>query len=214
MGILSDHGIADVRHYSPLHYLPFIARSRSIMCKPSLAAAGFNPSHYRSMSRGQDVARGFGNYLHLTPDPKPPILKDKLKYGFPHVAIAVPVAAVDAAATSLCRFNVAMTRKLKRDGKPGYAESDRNGRYYAGHEIPIGRSPAEKRAMLTLNTKTMIEVLVHSDLLLPDDTKIIGYSGRDCAAAQNILARLGCRGMLRLLPLQVITPATQSTVSR
>ena len=44
MGILADQGIADVCHYAPLHYLPFVVRSRSLMCKPSLAAAGFNPS--------------------------------------------------------------------------------------------------------------------------------------------------------------------------
>src|SRR5258708_4635167 len=85
MGILSDQGIADVRHYAPLHYLPFVVRSRSLMCKPSLAAAGFNPTHYRSMSYGQDVARGFGGYSHLTLDHKPRILRAKLAAGFPHV---------------------------------------------------------------------------------------------------------------------------------
>lgn len=194
MGILSDHGIADVRHYAPLHYLPFIARSRSLMCKPSLAAAGFKPSHYRSMSHGQDVARGFGDYSHLTLDHKPRILRSKLAAGFPHIAIGVPVNAVDAVDTSLCRFNVAMTRKLKRNGKPGHSENDRNGKYYAGHEIPIGRSATERQAMLThpLNANTMIEVLVHGDLVLPDDTKIICFSNEDAAEARKILAQLGC----------------------
>lgn len=194
MGILSDQGIADVRHYAPLHYLPFIARSQSLMCKPSLAAAGFKPNHYRSMSHGQDVARGFGGYSHLTLDHNPRILRAKLAAGFPHVAISVPANAVDAVNTSLCRFNVAMTRKLKRDGKSGHSESDRNGKYYSGHEIPIGRSPSEKQAMLghPLNAQTMIEVLVHGDLALPDNTKVICYSNEDAVAAQNMLAQLGC----------------------
>jgi hypothetical protein len=194
MGILSDQGIADVRHYAPLHYLPFIARSKSLMCKPSLATAGFKTNHYRSMSNGQDVARGFGGYAHLTLDHKPRILRAKLAAGFPHIAISVPVAAVDGADTSLCRFNVAMTRKLKRGAKPGHVESNRNGKYYNGHEIPIGRSPAEKLAILSdpLNAQTMIEVLVHGDLPLPDDTKIICYSDADAVAALNVLAQLGC----------------------
>lgn len=194
MGVLSDQGITEVRHYAPLHYLPFIARSRSLMCKPSLAAAGFAPTHYRSMSHGQDVTRGFGGYAHLTLDRQPRILKAKLAAGFPHIAISVPVAAIDRVQTSICRFNVAMTRKLKRNCKPGHVESDRNGKYYNGHEIPIGRSSAEKLAMLThpLNAQTMIEVLVHGDLSLPSDTKIICYSNEDVAAAQNILTQLGC----------------------
>jgi hypothetical protein len=194
MGLLSDQGIADVRHYAPLHYLPFIARSRSLMCKPSLARAGFKPSHYRSMSHGQDVARGFGSYSHLTLDHKPRILRAKLAAGFPHIALSIPVNTVDAVETSLCRFNVAMTRKLKRDRKPGHSEGERNGKYYAGHEIPIGRSTSEKQIMLThpLNAQTMIEVLVHGDLALPDNTKIICYSNEDSAVVQNILAQLSC----------------------
>jgi hypothetical protein len=194
MGIFADQGFTDVRHYAPLHYLPLIARSRSLMCKPSLAGVGFNPSHYRSRSRAQDVARGFGDYTHLTLDHTPRILRAKLAAGFPHVALSVPVNAVDSVSTSLCRFNVAMTRKLKRNGKPGHSESGRNGKYYTGHEIPIGRSPAEKQAILKhpLNAQTMIEVLVHGDLALPDDTKIICYSKEDAEAAENVLTQLGC----------------------
>jgi hypothetical protein len=194
MGILSDRGVSDVRHYAPLHYLPFIARSKSLMCKPSLAAAGFQPNHYRSMSHGQDVTRGFGGYAHLTLDHKPRILRAKLAAGFPHIAISVSVAHVDAVDTSLCRFNVAMTRKLKRGAKPGHSKSERNGKYYNGHEIPIGRSSTEKRALLRhpLNAQTMIEVLVHGDLALPENTKIICYSDQDAVVAQNILTQLGC----------------------
>ncbi|MGM5000762.1 hypothetical protein AB8A05_18725 [Tardiphaga sp. 538_B7_N1_4] len=192
MGTLSDHGIQDVRHYAPLHYLPFIGRSNSLMRKPSLAAAGFKKSHYRSMSNEQDVVRGFGDYAHLTLDHEPRILKAKLAAGFPHIAISVPVAAVDAVDSSLCRFNVAMTRKLRRGEKTGHAESSRNGKYYAKHEIPIARTADEKQTMLShpLNAQTMIEVLIHGDLLLPPDTKVLCYSEEDAIAAKNVLASL------------------------
>ncbi|UGV25055.1 hypothetical protein E0H22_04805 [Rhodopseudomonas boonkerdii] len=193
MGTLSDQGIEDVRHYAPLHYLPFIARSNSLMRKPSLAAAGFPKTHYRSMSNGQDVVRGFGDYAHLTLDLEPRILKAKLAAGFPHIAISIPVAAVDAVDHSLCRFNVAMTRKLRRGNMPGHDESTRNGKYYEGHEIPIARTINEKTTMLShpLNARTMIEVLIHDDLLLPTNTKIISYSDEDFKVTKNILTQLG-----------------------
>lgn len=192
MGALSNHAITDVRHYAPLHYLPFIARSNSLMCKPSLAKAGYNTTHYRSMSHGQDVTRGFGNYAHLTLDHEPRILKAKLTAGFPHIAVSIPAEAVDAVDFSLCRFNVAMTRMLRRGDMPGHKESPRNGKYYSGHEIPIARTSSEQDAMLShpLNANTMIEVLIHGDLLLPTTTRIICYSHEDAAMVQNILAQM------------------------
>jgi hypothetical protein len=36
MPVLADHEIDAVHHYAPLHYLIFIARSQSILSKPSL----------------------------------------------------------------------------------------------------------------------------------------------------------------------------------
>ena len=123
MGILQDQGVEWVHHYAPLHYLPFIARARALLSKPSLRKAGFAASHFRTKSRKHDVGRGFGKYAFLTLDPQPQILRAKLAAGFPHVAIAIPAVAVEAATYSLCRFNVAMTRYLRRHGKPGFAES-------------------------------------------------------------------------------------------
>ena len=161
MGVLSANGVKTVQHYAPLHYLPFIARARAIMSKPSLDAAGFKPSHLCSMSRRQDVARGFGSYAHMTLDRQPKILQAKLRAGFPHLALNVPVASIEAATFSLCRFNVAMTRQLKRGERSGAPESKTDGRYYLGHQIPIARTKEDKTAMLAkhLPLGTMIEVL-------------------------------------------------------
>jgi hypothetical protein len=94
MGVLAAEGIETVHHYAPLHYLPFIARSEAILSKPSLKKNGFGSTHLRSMSKKQDVARGFGDYAHLTLDPEPQILKAKLAAGFPHLAINVPVTTL------------------------------------------------------------------------------------------------------------------------
>ena len=57
MTALTRRSIEKVYHYTPLHYLLFIGRSNAVLCKPSLAAAGFPFSHLRSASRGRDVER-------------------------------------------------------------------------------------------------------------------------------------------------------------
>ena len=64
----------------------------------------------------ETFVRGFGNYAFLTLDVHPRILKAKLKAGFPHVAIEVPVDAFENMDYHLCRYNVAMTRQLRRFG--------------------------------------------------------------------------------------------------
>lgn len=192
MGILEDQKIDCVHHYAPLHYLPFIARSKALMSKPSLEVAGFAKTHLRSMSHAQDVERGFGAYSHLTIEPSPRILKAKLDAGFPHVGIAVPTSSIEAVEFSLCRFNVAMTRFLRRDGKPGFPESSTNGRYYDGHQIPIARTDEDKSAMLAkhLPAGTMIEVLVHGDLDLPKETEVLCFSPENKVLVESVLGQL------------------------
>lgn len=192
MSVLTDHQVEAVHHYAPLHYLIFIARSHSILSKPSLHKAGFAASHLRSMSHGLDVARGFGSYSHLTIDPQPRILRAKLAAGFPHIAINIPASEIDAVSFSLCRFNVAMTRQLRRDGKDGFPESETNGRYYDGHQIPIARTDADKSTMLQkhLQENTMIEVLVHGDFNLSDETSITCFEEEDAMIAGQILRSL------------------------
>jgi hypothetical protein len=193
MTALTSRSIETVNHYTPLHYLPFIGRSNALLCKPSLAAAGFTFSHLRSMSHARDVERGFGRYTHLTLGRHPPILKAKLAIGFPHVGVAVPASVVEAVPFDLCRFNVAMTRCLRRNGSPGFPESPTNGRYYGGLQIPVARTDEDKSAMLDkhLPKGTVIEVLVHGDLELPETTEIICYSDADAELAEDTLMKAG-----------------------
>ena len=201
MGLLKDHGVENVFHFTPLHYVPFIGRSKSLLSKPSLKKAGFPSKHVRSMSAHHDVERGFGNYAHLTLDSSPRILKAKLSAGFPHVGISVPVEAIDDKVEfSLCRFNVAMTRYLRRDGKPGFPESAINGRYYEDHEIPVAKTAQDKSSMLKqfVGTSTMIEVLIHGDLTLPGDSCLLCYSELDVDFAQNILTQIGSSWKIEL----------------
>jgi hypothetical protein len=193
MTALTRRSIEKVYHYTPLHYLLFIGRSNALLCKPSLAAAGFPFRHLRSTSRGRDVERGFGRYTHLTLGHDAPILKAKLAVGFPHVGLAVPTSVIEAVAFDLCRFNVAMTRRLRRNGSPGFPESRTNGRYYDGLQIPVARTDEDKSAMLDehLPKGTMIEVLVHGDLQLPDITEVVCYSDADAELAKDTLLKAG-----------------------
>lgn len=191
MGLLQDEGVDIVHHYTPLHYLPFIARDRALLTKPSLEARGFPPSHLRSKSSSHDIARGFGEYGFLTLERHPKILGAKLKGGFPHIDVLVPPEVLEHCTFDLCRFNVAMTRRLRRGDKPGFPESPTNGRYYGAHEIPVARTDGDKSSMLQKHYGvTMIEVLIHGDLGLPDDTRVQLYSAEDEALAKSVLAAL------------------------
>lgn len=144
------------------------------------------------MSKRQDVSRGFGKYVHLTTHPAPPILKAKLSAGFPHVRLSIPSVALDGIPFDLCRFNVAMTRRLRRDGKSGFAESPTNGRYYGNAMIPVARTVADQYAMLGVHSEmaSMIEVLVAKRLALPDDVVIEPFSKEDFSQAKQVLQAL------------------------
>jgi hypothetical protein len=193
VGVLSKEQVDRVHHFAPLHYLPFIGRSKSLLCKPSLRKAGFPPAHLRSTSSRQDIARGFGCYIHLTLHQSPAILKAKLAAGFPHVGIVIPAKTIEAIEFSLCRFNIAMTRNLRRNERTGFPESPTNGRYYGQRQIPIARNDGDKAAMLKryLNTNTVIEVLIHGDLALPDDIDITCFAEEDAKIARAVLSKLG-----------------------
>ena len=146
--MLVEFGISFVPHYTPLHYLPFIARSQAIKSKPALRADGFEEIHFRSKSAHHDETRGFGEFAFLTLDTGPRIVKAKLYGGFPHIEISVPAAAIDDVEFALCRYNIAMTRVLKRNDLPGRPESDTNGRYYDDNQIPIAKTEDDKLALL------------------------------------------------------------------
>ncbi|HEX8572010.1 MAG TPA: hypothetical protein VF759_04605 [Allosphingosinicella sp.] len=201
MGVLTESGVEVVHHYAPLHYLVFIARDRCLRSKPSLKAAGFNGKHLRSKSNRQDVERGFGAYAFMTIEQEPRITKAKLKAGFPHIGLGVPAKSVEATTFDLTRFNVAMTRRLRRGSSEGWPESEGNGRYYDQHQMPVARSDSEKRSLLAAHlSRNMIEVLVHGNVPLPDDTSVLAYSQRDEEAALHILEQLGVPWDVALAP--------------
>jgi len=200
MGLFSSFGINAVHHYAPLHYLPFIARSGALKTRPTLRRDGFDDRHFRSMSSRSDEARGFGNCLFMTIDSSPRILKAKLKAGFPHIALQILPASVESVPFSLSRYNIAMTRRLRRNGDPGHSESDTNGRYYDRAQVPVARTPNDQRALLGHHVPkgTMVEIIVYADLLLPNETMVVCYSSDDALLARKILNQTGCSWGIKL----------------
>lgn len=195
MSLLGDFGVEYVPHYTPLHYLPFILRDGFLRSKPSLRAEGFEDEHFRSKSYKHDQARGFGEYAYLTLDQAPRILGAKLRGGFPHIAIEVPESAFEEVDFHLCRYNVAFTRVLRRNGLPGRPEGHGNGCYYDDKQIPSARTDADKREMLDLflnDPKTMIEVLVPEALAIPVDMRITCFHDDDVHVANAILEAINC----------------------
>lgn len=199
MQLLVQHGIERFFHFAPLHYLPFIARSQALKSKPVLAAEGYLTTHFRSTSAHIDEARGFGNFVHLSTVPNPPILAAKLGSGFPHIGIELLPSDFPQAPYDLCRFNIAKTRYLRRSGTSGFAENDANGRYYGGLQIPIARSDQEKdRLLRSREGDPMIEVLVDGCLCLSGAVAIRTYCEADKNIAQNVLNELGTEWTVQL----------------
>lgn len=194
MDIFFEHGIEWIPHFTPLHYLPFIARAQSLKSKASLRQDGYASYHFRSKSKNTDEKRGFGASVFLTLESSPRILQAKLSAGFPHIAVCVPVSAVCSAQFDLCRYNVAMSRRLPSSPKGGFTESSTNGRYYGDNQIPVARDWADKAEMLNEHfpVGTMIEVLVDNELPLPPDTQITCYHEADAKIAKCALLAEQC----------------------
>ena len=148
MNTISEFGIQSIYHIAPVHYLAFIARSGNLKSKIELGHSGFNGHHFRSKSKRQDVERGFESYAHLTTSEFPPILEAKLSAGFPHIALKITSQSLDNVDFDLCRYNVAMTRRLRRGNQFGHSEGPANGRYYDNIQIPIARTQEDQNSLL------------------------------------------------------------------
>lgn len=190
-GVLSSRAFLHVYHYAPLHYLPFIARSRLLLSKRRLRAAGYDLSHFRSTSRGQDNARGFDNYVHLMLTQFPPILISKLSRGFPHFEIQIPVTHLERREFHLCRYNIAKSRYLKRPGATAPVECAANGWYHGDKQLPTAESIEECEALLNGSAgKRVIEALVPSNLPLGRDITLLFFSRDERDLAKEVLRDL------------------------
>ncbi len=196
---LLDHNIQRVFHILPLHYMPFVARSGVLKSKVHLRAEGFADSHFRSTSAHLDIQRGFGDYIHLSTVGEPPILKAKLGAGFPHVALSIPTRAMTELPFDLCRFNIAKTRSLRREGALGHKESPENGYYFESMQIPIARTHQQKRDLIQHNASKMLEVLVKDPISLDRMSLFYVFNDQDRIRVDQILQNLGVNWTVELV---------------
>jgi hypothetical protein len=200
MPALAIVGIERVYHFSPLHYLIFIARAQALLGKRQLAREGFPSEHFRSRSRRIDVDRGFEDWVHLTTDVAPRILGAKLARGFPHIGISIPASDVDGADFLLCRYNIAMTRKLRRGLSAGYSEGPETGRYIGEFQVPVAATDDDKIALVRRHyPSTMIEVLVRGRLTLAASSIVLAYDADDASICRRVLEGVGLNWEVRLV---------------
>ena len=78
-------------HVTPLHYLPHIVQSGALYAKSVLAGRGIAP---RPTAARRDRMLGLADWVHLSLVPDTPLLRDKLRLGYPHALLAFDCAAV------------------------------------------------------------------------------------------------------------------------
>ena len=164
-------------HITPLHYLPLILRQGQLLSKSQLISKGFTSGHFRKTSQKSDIDRGFGNYIHLSLQEWPPILKSKLSKGFPHIRFRIKSSKLPKQ-FDLCRYNIARNRNVK-DGKTPATESPKNGFYYENLRVPVARQYEDQIAMLNCSKNQMIEVLIPQILNIDGSTEIECFSAQD-----------------------------------
>lgn len=188
-----EFGIDTAYHVTPVHYMPFIGRSQLLLSRAQLKMEGFSDAHFRSTSHRADLRRGFGDRIYLSPYRSPPILEAKLRKGFPHVRVDIPILALRSAQFDLCRYAVARTRYLKRAGKPGPPEMSTNGRYYEQRQLPVARQYSDMSAMLAEHfvKGATIEIQVKDRLILPSNTTITCFSIGDAKLLHELATKIG-----------------------
>lgn len=215
-GLLTSHGISHVYHYAPLHYLPFIARTRQLLSKVQLKLAGYSDSHFRSTSRKQDAERGFSNYVHMMSRESPPILRAKISRGFPHVEIKISSTLIEKGEFHLCRYNIAKSRYLSRPGATAPPENSRNGHYHGNKQLPTAETVREISALLdSASGSDLIEVLIPSNLPLDEDTALIFFGNEDQNLGDRMLHNLSVpwKTEVKILPGYTIKPEYARSVS-
>lgn len=78
-------------HAAPLHYLPHILESGALYPQSVLAAWGIRP---RRTAARRDRMLGLADWVHLSLTAETPLLRDKLRRGYPHALLAFDREAV------------------------------------------------------------------------------------------------------------------------
>ena len=85
------NGVPFLYHATPLHYLPHVVQSGALYAKSILAGRGIVP---RPTAARRDRMLGLADWVHLSLVPETPLLRDKLRLGYPHALLAFGREAV------------------------------------------------------------------------------------------------------------------------
>ena len=91
-------------HTTPLHYVPYLLASRCLFAQAEIKARGL-PIAARRTAERRDRKLGLDGFVHLSLSSETPLLRDKLRKGFPHVLLAFEEAVAELPGAGLCRFN-------------------------------------------------------------------------------------------------------------
>lgn len=91
-------------HVVPLHYTPYLLASGTLFSQAELRQR-FPAIVPRATATRRDRKLHLDQYIHLSPKPMTPLLKDKLQRGYPHVLITFSPTLLKLSNTALVRYN-------------------------------------------------------------------------------------------------------------
>lgn len=89
-------------HAPPLHYVPAILASGALCPKADLTAPGILP---RRTAKKRDGMMGLTGFVHFSLTPATPLLRDKLRRGYPHALFAFDGGALADLPHALLPYN-------------------------------------------------------------------------------------------------------------
>lgn len=125
-------------HTTPLFYVPYLLRSGELLSAAQLAR-GNHPIRPRPSAIRRKTKLGLADFVHLSPMPHTPLLRDKQTKGYGHVLLSFHRAATLALpGVALLKFNT--KRWAHRDDFVPVADGDEKAAVWAAHEE--GRYPS------------------------------------------------------------------------
>jgi hypothetical protein len=188
MSVLAEFEASSIYHCAPLHYAPFILRSRKLFSRRALEKQGFTQRHFRSSSSVTDADRGFENFVFCAASKWFPLIESKLDRGFPHFLVDIPVDSIDANQLYLCRYNIAKSRVF-RSAKKEPAIDIACEEYVPGLKLPVAHTAQQKKAMLAtrLSQKSRSrEVIVSGSIEITSGARLIAFSNEDKEELERI----------------------------
>ncbi len=159
-------------HTTPLHYIPHIVQDGALYAQSVLAASGITP---RATAARRDRMLGLADWVHLSLAPDTPLLRDKLRRGYPHALLLFDRRAV------LALPQVALLPYNTKAWRPRAACQ------------PV-TDPAEKEALLRRHADTgrfpSLEVLVQYGLDLTHLVRVAFATEQECALVTGLLGAL------------------------